>query len=127
NRRRDPKLALEQLQEDFTRVQIVNKVLVLTTAERKEVDFKFAAKSAEEINKRAKRLLENLALPDPPPETLTNLDPITDQAQLKRSITEMGWKIYYFAKNPIFKEASVIDTSDAAKARSDLEQIVELR
>ena len=125
-RHRDPKLALEQLQEDFTRVQIVNKELVLTTSEQKEVDFKFVARSAEEINKRAKRLLENLALPDPLREAPRNLGPITDQAELKNSITRMGWRIYYFAKNPIFKEANVIDTSDAAKARSDLDQIVEL-
>jgi hypothetical protein len=33
----------------------------------------------------------------------------------------MGWRIYYFAKNPIFKEANVIDKSEAAKARYDLE------
>ena len=126
-RHRDPKLALEQLQEDFTRLQIVNKELVLTTSERKEeVDFKFVSRSAEEINKRAKRLLENLALPEPVPETAKVLNPFSDQPQLKNSITEMGWRIYYFAKNPIFKEANVIDTSEAAKARSDLEQIVEL-
>ena len=125
-RHRDPKLALEQLQEDFTRIQIVNKELVLTTSEQKAVDFKFVARSAEEINKRAKRLLENLALPEALPEAARNLDPITDHAQVKSSITQMGWRIYYFAKNPIFKEANVIDTADAAKVRSDLEQIVEL-
>ena len=56
-RHRDPKLALEQLQEDFTRIQIVNKELVLTTSEQKTVDFKFVAKSAEEINTRSFPLL----------------------------------------------------------------------
>ena len=125
-RHRDPKLALEQLQEDFTRLQIVNKELVLTTSERKEVDFKFVSRSAEEINKRAKRLLENLALPESVPETAKVLDPFSDQPELKNSITQMGWRIYYFAKNPIFKEANVLDTSDAAKARWDLEEIIEL-
>ena len=39
---------------------------------------------------------------------------------------KMGWLIYYFTKNPIFKEASVIETSSAAKARGNLEQILEL-
>ena len=52
-RKVDPKLALEQLQEDFTRLQIVNKDLVLTTSRSDKPDFKFVAKTASEINKRA--------------------------------------------------------------------------
>src|SRR5215212_8510307 len=59
-RKLDPKLAIEQLQEDFTRLQIVNKDLVLTSDKSKELDLKFVAKSVVEINKRAERLLSNL-------------------------------------------------------------------
>ena len=123
----DPQLAFQQLQEDFTKIQITNRDLVLTTDKTQSFDLKFVSRSAEEINKRAKRLLENLALPEPEQEVAKiKPGPIQDRAQLKRSITQMGWLIYYFAKSPIFKEASVIETAAATKVRTELEQVVEL-
>ena len=126
-RKKDPKLALEELQEDFVQLQIVNKNLVLTVSKTEKVEFKFVAKSASEINKRAERLQLNLALP----ETATSvprpaLQPISDSKQLKASITSLGWLIYWFKKNPIFREVKVIEQQSAAKARFDLEKIIEL-
>src|SRR5688572_19126140 len=64
-RKKDPELALEELQEDFTGLQLLNKELVLTTAKSKELNLKFIIKSAGEINRRAARLMDNLALPEP--------------------------------------------------------------
>jgi hypothetical protein len=133
NRRADskghpyPKLAIKQLQEDFTRLQIVNKELVLTTARNTDVDFKFVGKSTADINKRALRLLSNLALPKAdeniqPPKT----EEPSDASQLKSSVTALGWLIYKFAKNPMFKEADVIEPHSAAEARRSLEQIIVL-
>ena len=122
----DPKLAVAQLQEDFTRLQIVNKDLVLTTSKSAAPDLKFVAKSAAEMNKRAERLMSNLALPDPPGPPRPAPEAAADSAQLKKSITALGWLIYRFAKNPIFKEGEVIDTQSAAKARGDLEEIIAL-
>lgn len=126
-RKKDPKLALEELQEDFTRIQIVNKDLVLTSSRSKELDLKFVAKSAMEIHKRAERLLANLALPEPNTVTSPQTSAaILDTKQLKRSITAMGWRIYWFTKNPIFKEAQTIEASGAEKARRDLDAILEM-
>src|SRR5688500_13274912 len=105
-RKIDPELALEQLQEDFTRIQILNKDLVLKTAKTNNPDLKFVGKSASEINKRADRLMSNLALPQltqddaPGPK----LEAVSDLNKLKKSITALGWLIYRFTKNPMFKE-----------------------
>jgi hypothetical protein len=126
-RKKDPKLALEELQEDFTRIQIVNKDLVLTSSRKEELSVKFVAKSATEIHKRAERLLANLALPElepvsPPSKT----QGISDPKQLKKAITSMGWRIYWFTKNPIFREAQVIEPTSAEKARRDLDAILEI-
>jgi hypothetical protein len=126
-RKKDPKLAVEELQGDFTRLQIVNKDLVLTTAKSSKLDLKLIARSAVEINWRAARLMSNLALPEPatavqrPP-----LKPISDERQLRASITSLGSLIYWFTKNPMFKEVKVIEPQTAAKARTDLERIIEL-
>lgn len=126
-RKKDPKLALEELQEDFTRLQIVNKDLVLTTAKSVELDLKFVAKSSSEINRRATRLMSNLALPEPAADAPRSpLQPISDIKQLRASITSLGSRVYWFTKHPIFKEVKVIEPQAAAQARADLERIIEL-
>src|SRR5215218_5036315 len=61
----DPQLALEQLQEDFTRLQLLNKELVLTSSRGNALDLKFVERSTAEIRRRAERLMSNLALPEP--------------------------------------------------------------
>ena len=126
-RKVDPKLAVAELQDDFTRIQIINKDLVLRSSQSKELDTKFVGRSAAEINKRASRLLLNLALPDPPADiTRPKLEPISDLKQLRATITALGWKIYRFTKNPMFKEAGVIDAQTALRVRFALDDIVEL-
>jgi hypothetical protein len=122
----DPKLAFEQLQIDFTRLQIVNKELVLTTAKTPDLDLKFVARSASEMNKRARRLLSNLALPEPPAAARPSPEPIPDAGGVKKSITALGWLVYRFAKNPLFQEAGVIDTQSAANASRELDGIIAL-
>jgi len=126
-RKKDPKLALAELQDDFTHLQLTNKDLVLKVNDGKPVDLKFVAKAATDINKRAERLIANLALPDPNRSGFRPVpDPIVDEKQLRASITKLGWLIYYFTKNPIFKEAQVIDAASAGKARTDLDSILDL-
>jgi hypothetical protein len=126
-RKVDPKLAIEQLQDDFTHLQIVNKDLVLTSTKNEELDLKFVARSTAEINKRAERLLSNLALPELPADNpATAPKPISNTNELKASIIELGWSIYRFVKSPLFKEPDVLDTPEAGKVRRELETIIGL-
>jgi len=126
-RKKDPELALKELQEDFTQLQILNKDLVLKTAKTQTPDLKYVARSTSEINRRAARLLSNLALPESGTGTLRSQpEEISDSMKLKASITKLGWLIYNFKKNPIFQEVGVLDASLAIKARSDLEAIMDL-
>lgn len=122
----DPQLAVEQLQQDFTRLQIVNKELVLTTSKTPDLDLEFVARSASEINKRARGLMSNLALPEPPAAARPKPEPMSDAARVKKSITALGWLVYRFVKNPLFQEAGVIDTQSAARASRELEEIIAL-
>ena len=122
----DPRLAFAQLQEDFTRLQLVNKDLVLTTSRSPALDLKFVAKSAAEINRRGARLMSNLALPEPPGDERPKRAAMSGPAEVKKAITALGWLIYNFAKNPIFGEVDVVEVKSAAKARHDLEEIIEL-
>src|SRR3954454_1311809 len=124
-RKKDPKLALAELQEDFPQIQILNKDLVLKTDKSDRVDLKFVTRSAAEIHKHAEGLIGNLALPElPAPPEPQKINTISDGAQLKKAITTMGWLIYWFTKNPMFKDARVIEAVSAEKARRDLDNIL---
>jgi len=125
-RKFDPQLALAQVQEDFTRIQQINKPLGLMALGKSALDLKFVNKSATEINKRAERLKENLALPEP-----TDIAPASRQyaadnaAQLKAPIVSLARLILDFTANPFFKDAGVVDTQ-AYRAQRDLEAIIQI-
>jgi len=124
-RKPDVKQALAQLQEDFTRLQIVNKNLGRAAIANGDLDFKFVSKSVSEIKKRAERLNSNLALPEPE-TTNPNSDAVVQPQRLKVSVLKLVRLVYRFVDNPFFKEASVVDTQLTSEARRDLEQIIEL-
>lgn len=125
-RKSSPQQALSQLQEDFTRIQQINKPLGLMALGKSALDLRFVTKSATEINKRAERLKENLALPesaDPPPAAKHVVANTPDQ--LKATIVSLARLILDFTGNPFFKEAGVVDTP-AYQASRDLEAIIRL-
>lgn len=121
-----PQQALEQLQ-DFSRLQVVNNTLLRIALSNTTLDPKFVSKSVSEIKKRAERLNENLALPEPEkPPGQTETQALVNSPQLKPSVLKLGRLIFSFVDNPFFKEASVVDTQLTTKARRDLEDIIEL-
>ena len=122
--RHDPQLALAQVQEDFTHIQLVNKKLGLSALRGGDLDLKFVTKAAAEINKRAERLKENLALPDPADATEPFKYTVENATQLKAPIIDLARLILDFTDNPYFKEAAVLQTQQANKARRDLECII---
>lgn len=126
--RREQKLSFAQISEDFTRIQVINNELVTAARRAEELDLKFVAKSTAEIRKLAGRLKENLVLPEPteaPKRLQTESEP-EEPAQLKPALAALGKLIAGFAHNPVFKEPKVVDAQMSAKARRDLEEIIEL-
>ena len=126
-RKKNPQLALAQLQEDFVRIQILNKPLGLAALGSGNLDLKFVTKSATEINKRAERLKENLALPIP----VQSGEPIKEYrvenaSHLKVPIVDLARLILDFTDNPFFKEAGVLETQQAERARRDLDEIIRI-
>src|SRR6266850_3521794 len=121
------KQALAQLQEDFSRLQIVNKNLLRAALSNNTLDLKFVSKSVAEIRKRAERLNFNLALPEvEKPVALPAMATPASPQQVQPSVLKLGRLIFSFIDNPFFKEASVVDTQLTTKARRDLEDIIEL-
>lgn len=125
--RREQRLSFAQISEDFTRIQVINNELVRAAMRDAELDLKFVAKSMAEIRKLAGRLKENLVLPEPTegPKRL-QAEGAPEPAQMKSAVEALGKLIAGFAHNPVFKEPKVVDAQMSAKARRDLEEIIEL-
>ena len=58
------RLALAQIKEDFERMQVVNNEMMRAVVKSSSLDHKLVSESLEEINRRAKRLKENLKMQD---------------------------------------------------------------
>jgi TonB family protein len=124
-RKSNPQLALAQLQDDFTYIQKINKQLGLAALGKADLDLSFVTKSAAEINKRAERLKDNLALP----VEAESAEPIKqytveNASQLKAPIVDLARLILDFTDNAFFQEAGVVETPEAHRARRDLEKII---
>ena len=118
-------LALTQINEDFERIQVVNHALALAAASGEELDFKVLGQAASEIKKRAGRLKSNLILPGNEEAGPKGSD-VVGPGQLKDSLGTLDRLVVSFVHNPGFQSVKVIDPHWAAKARSDLEEIIEL-
>jgi hypothetical protein len=120
-------LALAQIREDFLRIQVIDRKLREASSGKRTFSLKFIAKSVTEIRKRALRLKANLALPETD-EMLTKpmIEAVTESDQLRLSLSALSDSIWEFVANPMFLSAKVVDTRLSAKARIDLEQVIEL-
>ena len=123
-KRRDPKVVAAELEEDFTRLQVVNNDLTEAVLGSAPLNLEFVVKSTAELVERTRRLGENLGHPESdkgskPPK----LEPVTDVEQLKRGLATLDKLITEFAQNPLFKEANTRDAELFLKARRDLAEI----
>ena len=123
--RLEPQLAYAQIREDYARLQVVYNGLAHAVSQGGALDPKFVAKSASEIKECAGRLKQNLALPEPEKRSKRPKSEAGAE-QLKPSLSALGGLIAGFVNNPMFKEVKVVDAQWSAKARRDLEEIIEL-
>jgi hypothetical protein len=126
-KRRDPKVVAAEVQEDFTRIQLVNNDLTQAASDSAPLNLEFVVKSTAELVEHSKRLAENLGHREPekgskPPK----LEPVTDVEQLKFSLATLDKLITEFVHNPLFIEASTRNAELFVKARGDLAEIIAL-
>jgi hypothetical protein len=122
------RLALAQIAEDYAQIQIINNKMMSTTFRTTVPNYASIAETTAEIGKRAGRIKTNLPLPgddksdaDKPAEYYT----VVDHAGMKASLLSLDARIMSFVNNPIFKNTSVVQVSEAARAKRDLDTIVE--
>ena len=122
-----PRLATAQIREDFVRLQVLNNDLAKAASQGDALNFKFVSKSAAEIRKLAARLKSNLSLPsaggDPEQQEAKAAPP---PAQLGTALSALDGLILKFADDLASKGVYLLDAQSSAKARRDLEAIIEL-
>ena len=123
-KRRDPKLVMAEIAEDFTRVQIINNDLKEASSGSAPLNLQLVIKSTAELVERTKRLGENLGRPEPekgsePPKQ----ESLTDIEQLKGALTTLDKLIAEFVHNPLFTDANTRKAELFVKARRDLDEI----
>ena len=122
--KREPQLLLREINEDFARLQAVNNEIKLKISANAVLDFKYVSDAAAEIRKRSSRLRTNLVFPESAKADERVKTPPTEG--LKARLVTLDRLIRSFVTNPVFTDAGVINAELAARARGDLDEIIDL-
>jgi hypothetical protein len=123
----DRKLIVNQIFEDFERIQLVNREMMQLSANLNTPAYKRMSSLAEEMTKRAKRLKTNLGIPDvihekKEPDSV----PEMDVAQVKASLQTISASVKSFVGNPLFQDPRVTDVRQLDNLRRDISTLIEL-
>ncbi|HLM57277.1 MAG TPA: hypothetical protein VK422_14280 [Pyrinomonadaceae bacterium] len=122
------RLPMEQIAEDFERLQAVNNRMLGAVMPAAEPDYGLIAGSAAEMKKRASRLKSNLPLPRPEKDSEARepYAPPADGAGMKRALMRLDRALMSFVSNPVFKNTDVLNAWEGARAGRDLDEVIEL-
>ena len=126
-RKRDPKEVMVEVNEDLSRLNVLNEGLAANaTAANQPPNYKDIVENVTEIKKRATRLKTSLALPTEENEEKSAGFKDAEKAELQPVMAGLNKLLNEFLHNPIFSDSGPIDTRLAARARRDLEDVIVL-
>jgi hypothetical protein len=121
------KEAIKQVNEDFAQIQEINAEIIKSYAAGKPPDYKHISEAMLEIKRRAVRLNTNLLLPPGDSDPGDQAKPGALKKETARSpLLDLNDLIHDFVTNPIFQNTNTIDLGLGAKAKRDLEAIIDL-
>ena len=109
---------------ELKRLSAINVAMTQAASQGAPLDYKFLAKSAAEINRRAKRLQTDLRFAKTKEHDVRKAE--SNPGDLRGSLEMLQSSITSFADNSIFKNPRVADINLSIKAAGDLEKIIEL-
>jgi len=118
--------AIKQVQEDFLGIQQINAEVIHAYAAGEPPNYKHISEAMAEINKRAARLNMNLLLPTGQAEVTPSNGGEAGKKTGRSPLLDLNDLINSFVNNPIFKNADTVDATTGAKAKHDLESIIDL-
>jgi hypothetical protein len=122
---RNRQTVLAQMNEDFARIQSTDKE-ILSAISTDTPDYKLISEGLADIRKRAMRLKNNLVLPPTAKdEKAQKKRDDSDTSQLRPALTTLNSLITSFVTNPLFNKDTGVDYTLVARARRDLDGIIE--
>ncbi|HMG36508.1 MAG TPA: hypothetical protein VKM94_21405 [Blastocatellia bacterium] len=120
------KLAIDQMREDFRRIQVVRNEIARIVLSDKAIDFKQVSTEVIEVGKRAERL-KGYLMPAGSQQKKTEVDPAEiGREDMKPALTKLCKLIDRFVDNPVLKEPGTTNIEQSAQLGRDLVSIVEL-
>ena len=116
---------IKEVKEDFSRIQEINADMVRLFQSAGAPDYKHISQAMVEMKRRAERLRTNLVLPSSKEDSQEGRNPAAAKAG-RSPLLDMNDLITGFVTNPIFTNANTIDAELGAKAKRDLDCIVDL-
>lgn len=120
------RLPLAQIREDLGYLQAAAGYLSQAASQSGELDFETLAKSVSEVRRHADRLKEGLALPSPEKIAKDREEKALFVAwQLRAALSALSALLFEAVPNPVLR-GRLLDATRAARARSELDKIIEL-
>ena len=128
--KRDPRVQqalLEQMNEDFKKIQLIRLDMVKDIAEGKTFGYKRLAGDSAEVRKRAARLRSSLALLEEKDVGKQDSKKIEFQKDtIQDAASDLCLEISRFTGNPLFNRGAVYNLRYAVEADNTLETIINL-
>ncbi|HEV2912984.1 MAG TPA: hypothetical protein VGX92_06685 [Pyrinomonadaceae bacterium] len=119
--------SIDQLKQDFRRIQIIRNEMIDYLLADKPLDYKRVAEQTAEINKRSLRLKAFLMQPTPDAKEKEQQNQVElNNEGIKGALVKLCNLIFSFTENPILKNPGTVDVEQSAKAGRDLLGIVEI-
>jgi len=120
------KAAMDQIEEDFKRILTLHNELGKAAA-ADSLNYGFVSDATGEIKKRASRLRTTLALDKAEGgDALPKHRRKFSDAEVRAALVELCKDIESFVKNPVIEAPGTVDLQQTARARRDLESIIDL-
>lgn len=123
----EQKLALSQIAEDYKQIQVINNKMMAAVMGSDKPKYVNVIETLGEIRNRASRLKQNLGLANIEADKSPKVEykPAGTVKEMKSALLTLDGWIMSFVSNSMFKNPEVVDVKDAAKAKRDLELIIE--
>jgi hypothetical protein len=116
---------LKQITDDFRSIQNVNNKMMAEVYATPAIDYDRTSAAIAQINTKATRLKNSLALPNPKNVKKQDLN-VSGAREFKSALLLMDHSIMNFVNNPIFKDRNVIEVESATRASQDLADVITL-
>jgi hypothetical protein len=113
---------IQQLRDDFKAIQDINNRMMSAAWASAEIDYNRTSAMLGEINEKAVRLKNNLALPQAE-KTNRAKSTVSGQKDFKSALLVMDRSLMSFVTNPIFRQ-NLMDLNLAGRAVKDLEDVI---